>query len=192
MDSIPESWVLGKSDTGWMKGDVFYEYIVNDFNKWVSDNNIKRPIILFIDGHKSHMTMALSEACETNGIILYALPPNTTHILQPADVSVFRPLKEGWRNTVRKWQNMTENINSSVTKTNFCKVFNMTLNETNMVNYIKNGFRKCGLFPLNEDNVDYSKCLKNTIEKITKKTSPETNITSEECKIAEKVIKKIV
>lgn len=191
VESIPESWVLGKSDTGWMKGDVFYEYIVNDFNKWVSDNNIKRPIILFIDGHKSHMTMALSEACERNGIILYALPPNTTHILQPADVSVFRPLKEGWRNTVRKWQNMTENINSSVTKTNFCKVFNMTLNETNMENYIKNGFRKCGLFPLNEDNVDYSKCVKNTIEKITKTRFSETNITSEECKIAEKVIAKI-
>ena len=52
-------------------------------------------MLLFMDGHKSHMTLELSKFCEENGIILYALPPSTIHIMQPADVSVkhVKPLK---------------------------------------------------------------------------------------------------
>ncbi|KAJ8927279.1 hypothetical protein NQ314_020282 [Rhamnusium bicolor] len=94
IDKMPDDWVLAKSDTGWMKSEIFFEFVCNDFHNWLNKNGIKRPVILFIDGHKSHMTLALNQFCEDNGIILYALPPNTTHILQPADVSVFRPLKQ--------------------------------------------------------------------------------------------------
>ena len=31
--SVPESWAIGISESGWMKSDVFYEYIANEFNK---------------------------------------------------------------------------------------------------------------------------------------------------------------
>ena len=34
----------------------------------------------------SEHTMQVSKYCEENQVILYLLPPNTTHILQPADV----------------------------------------------------------------------------------------------------------
>lgn len=97
VENVPEGWVIGKSETGWMTEAIFYEYVVNQFNSWVTENKIKRPIILFIDEHRSHMTLPLSQFCEQNGIILYALPPNTTHILQSVDVSVFRPMKQEWR-----------------------------------------------------------------------------------------------
>lgn len=86
-----------------MRGDIFYEYVANYFNKWVIENHLRKPILLLIDGHKSHMTLALSEFCDENRIILYALPLNTTHILQPADVSIFKPIKQKWKNTVRQW-----------------------------------------------------------------------------------------
>ncbi|XP_050302860.1 uncharacterized protein LOC126740743 [Anthonomus grandis grandis] len=33
-----------------------------------------------------------------------------------------------------------------------------------MTQYIINGFRKCSLFPLNPNNVDYTKCVRNTLE----------------------------
>lgn len=39
-NSMPSDWVLGRSETGWMRGDVFFEYITNDFNNWVELNNI--------------------------------------------------------------------------------------------------------------------------------------------------------
>ncbi|KAJ8965729.1 hypothetical protein NQ314_003935 [Rhamnusium bicolor] len=126
---MPPTWIFGKSDKGWMTGETFFEYIANDFNKWLIQEGIPKPVIVFIDGHKSHMSLSLSEFCDANGIILYALPPNTTHMLQPVDVSVFRPLKQEWRTTVRRWLNKHENVNSSVTKFNFCTLFEETCKE---------------------------------------------------------------
>lgn len=76
-----------------MKSCTFFEYISNGFNNCLGDNHVEKPLLLFIDGHKSHLNTYTSEFCEKHGIILYGLPPNTTHMLQPADVSVFRPLK---------------------------------------------------------------------------------------------------
>ncbi|XP_050681505.1 uncharacterized protein LOC126976946 [Leptidea sinapis] len=191
VDNMPESWVLGRSESGWMKSDVFYEYITNDFNAWLTKNKVKRPIILFIDGHKSHMTFPLSEFCQANGIILYALPPNSTHMLQPADVSVFRPLKQNWKTTVKEWQ--SDNINQVVTKLNFCSVLNKTLTETHLADIISNGFRRCGLYPLNEDAVDYTKCVKDTQqnvgrERVQHQNASEKTATAKEFDAAIKVI----
>ncbi|XP_069358266.1 uncharacterized protein [Maniola hyperantus] len=170
IDNMPESWVLGRSESGWMKSEVFYEYVCNDLNDWIAKSGIKKPVILFIDGHKSHMTYSLSEFCDQNGIILYALPANTTHMLQPADVSVFRPLKQKWKNTVRNWQVRPENINKTITKLNFCEILKETFTLIDLDETIKNGFRKCGLYPLNENNVDYTKCVKD-LQKLISPTS---------------------
>lgn len=192
IDSMPPDWVLGRSETGWMNSEVFFEYVANDFNNWLMEKQIQRPIILFIDGHKSHMTLALSEFCDRSGIILYALPPNTTHMLQPEDVSVFRPLKNEWQKTVREWQSRPENSNKCITKTNFCQVFNEALCNSNMKDYIINGFRKCGLYPLNQDNVDYTKCVKNFQESLQHQdSSDEFDILPEEWIAAKKVVKRI-
>ncbi|KAJ8928694.1 hypothetical protein NQ314_018704 [Rhamnusium bicolor] len=110
------------------------------------------------------MTMQLSEFCDQNSIILYALPPNTTHILQPADVSIFKPLKTELKKTVTKWQTLPQNLNRSVTKIIFCQVFKEALDNTDMENHIQNGFRKCGLYPFDPNNVDYTKSIKNVLK----------------------------
>lgn len=158
IENIPSDWIVGKSETGLMRGDVFYEYIANGFNDWMTKSNIKKPILFFVDGHKSHMSMPFSTFCENNGIILYALPPNTTHILQPADV--------------KKWQSRHENVNKCVTKTNFCQVLEtlkMEMSET-----IKNGFRRCGLYPFDVEQVDFSKCVKDA--QIRNATAAQSNL----------------
>lgn len=40
------------------------------------------------------MSIELSKFCDDNSNLLYALPPNATHIMQPADVVCLKPLKE--------------------------------------------------------------------------------------------------
>ena len=62
--SVPESWVIGKSDSGWIKSETFYEYMANGLNKWLHKNNIKKPILYHVDGHKSHFPMHLCDFCE--------------------------------------------------------------------------------------------------------------------------------
>lgn len=108
----------------------------------------------------------LSTKCQQMQIILYALPPNTTHILQPADVSLFAPVITYWKSTVRAFLSKPENLNSAVTKTNYCKLLNDALKHPNMSDNIKNGFKRCGLYPFDANSPDYTKCVRNTLENV--------------------------
>lgn len=67
-------------------------------------HNIKRPFILFVDGHKTHLTRETSLLCSSLGIQLIALYPNATHIPQPCDVAAFRPLKAAWSKALLGWR----------------------------------------------------------------------------------------
>ncbi|CAG9568022.1 unnamed protein product [Danaus chrysippus] len=166
VNSMPDRWLLGKSKTGWMKSEIFFDYFEKGLNEWLKEEKIKKPVLVFVDGHKSHLTMRLSEYCHENCIILYALPPNATHLIQPADVSVFKPLKVEWKNTVYEWATQPENVNSVLTKATFSPLLKKILEKENLSVTISNGFRKCGLYPFNPNALDYSKCVQNNLEKL--------------------------
>lgn len=79
-------------------------YIRSVFHPYLVREKIPLPVIYFIDGHKSHTAYATAEECIQLGIILVCLYANSTHIIQPADVAIFRSLKAGWTKQVRIWQ----------------------------------------------------------------------------------------
>jgi hypothetical protein len=87
-----------------MISEVFYEYVSNCFHPWLIQNSIKLPVILFIDGHKSHVSLEVANLCRNNQIILCCLYPNATHILQPCDVAIFKPLKTSWRKVILEYK----------------------------------------------------------------------------------------
>lgn len=154
---MPEKWGLGKSESGWMTGESFFEYVSNIFHPWLIKNNIPLPVIFYVDGHKSHLTMHLSDFCSDNGIILISLFPNATHMLQPMDVGVFHPLKNGWKNAVARFR--VENNKQKIRKENFAPLLATTIKEVVNVKILQNAFRTCGLFPFNENAIDYSKLV---------------------------------
>ncbi|KAJ8931636.1 hypothetical protein NQ314_015430 [Rhamnusium bicolor] len=154
--SVPSNWGIGRSDTGWMCGATFFEYITNIFLPWLQENNIKRPILFFVDGHVSHMTLHLSRFCSANGIELFALYPNSTHLLQPMDVAVFRPLKNFWKKEVKKWR--MANCGNKLQKHHFAPIFKEALLSITE-GTLKNGFRVSGLSPFNLENVNFTKIL---------------------------------
>ena len=78
-EQIPEEFYIGHSESRCMKSANFYEYIGNPFITWLNEHIIPKPVILFIDGHSSHLTFQVSTPCENNEIMLYLLPPTTTH-----------------------------------------------------------------------------------------------------------------
>lgn len=154
-ESVPKSWGIGRSDSGWMTAESFYEYITNVFHPWLVKKNILLPVILFVDGHVSHMSMPLSEFCSKNGIILVALFPNSTHLLQPLDVAVFKTLKAGWKERISEWR--LANNNPDLKRHQFAPLLDEVLKNRITSQILKNGFRKCGLYPWNKDAVDYAK-----------------------------------
>ncbi|KAG5869605.1 hypothetical protein JTB14_008122 [Gonioctena quinquepunctata] len=85
LESMPSTRFSGRSESGWTKTDIFFEY--NGMKIYLEENKIVKPVLLFVDG-QSHLSMELSQYCHDNGIILDALPPNTIHIMHHADVSL--------------------------------------------------------------------------------------------------------
>lgn len=155
--TMPTGWAIGLSDSGWMLSETFFEFVANVFCPWLTANDISRPVILFVDGHVSHLTLNLSNFCKKNGIVLVALLANSTHILQPLDVSFFHPLKVLWKNAVRNWR--MENNGERIKRENFAPLLlEIYQNETHKTNLI-NGFRGCGLCPFDPDRINYSKYL---------------------------------
>ena len=49
--------------------------------------------LLLCDGHDSHISAGFVRYCIDNKIVLFLLPPHSSHLLQPLDVGVFRPVK---------------------------------------------------------------------------------------------------
>lgn len=179
MSSVPTEWGIGLSDSGWMKSETFYEFIANIFHPLLLQNNIKLPVILFVDGHKSHLTYQLSTLCSDLQIILVALYPNSTRILQPADVAAFRPLKEGLKKGVFEWRKQNGSM-LAVTKVDFALILQNVIKETITPDILKNGFRACGLYPWNPNNINFDKCLgTNLVAAVDKHCLTENNLNFE-------------
>lgn len=150
-----EASFIAKSKNGWTNQDLFCEWLRLVFVPQTS--NIKKPLLLLADGHISHQSLQASKICADNGIVLYCLPPHSSHIMQPLDVGIFKTMKAEWKAAVKR-QNETE----IVTKRTFAKTFKDAYEKTVVKPLAENAFRACGLFPLDPNNIDWSKVLPTT------------------------------
>uniref|UniRef100_A0A8D8YNF4 DDE-1 domain-containing protein n=1 Tax=Cacopsylla melanoneura TaxID=428564 RepID=A0A8D8YNF4_9HEMI len=154
--SVPHAWGFGRSDSGWMKTELFRDYLVNVFAEFLQDKHVKKPVILFVDGQKTRLTYQVSEECEKLGIVLIAVYPDATRLLPPAAVSAFKPLKNAWKKGLRDW--MRESGNVAVTSKNFAPLLKHVIDTGVSNDVLKHGFRATGLFPFDPSNIDFSKC----------------------------------
>lgn len=153
--SLPPGWSVGTSDSGWMNSETFYEYFANVFIPFVKKKHNNESVIVFFDGHQSHLSEQVSTLADENHVQLICLPASTTHFMQPLDVSYFRPLKVYWRKEKDQYEFEQKR---SILKYEVPKMLQIIFDKYNLNNAAKNGFRKCGLFPFDPNNVDYSKC----------------------------------
>ena len=81
------------------------------------------------------------------------LPANAMRLFQPLDVSVFAPIKSTWRKELENWQQESRVV--SLPKEHFPlhlkRMYNACLDT--FPKNLENGFRTCGLYPLNRNEV---------------------------------------
>ena len=94
----PDDALYGKSESGYVDSELFTKWMEKIFLKFAVP---ERPIILFIDGHKSHINLDVVDMARNNNVILFCLPPHTTHALQPLDVAVFKSFKNHFSKAVK-------------------------------------------------------------------------------------------
>lgn len=140
-----------KSESGWVDSELFLQWFKKIFLKYAVP---ERPLLLLVDGHKSHITLDLIDSARSNNITIFCLPPHCTHALQPLDVAVFKSLKAHFSRSLYAWCFTKRDF--VVTKRDFARVvkepFELAFN-------IKNGFEKCGIYPFNCTAFDKAKLL---------------------------------
>ena len=175
VQSVPDNFAIAISESGWMTAPVFYEFICNTFNNWLIEKKVNKPVILFLDGHTTHMTMQLSVKSQELGIILYLLPPYTTHILQPADVCIFKPLKNSFKKIVHDYQR--DNLGTNIKRKDVGPFLEYCLSSLKLET-IKKSFKVTGICPFNPEQVDYTKCVDLQIHSEESSESDSNNQTS--------------
>ncbi|MEW8546491.1 MAG: hypothetical protein AB2693_23480 [Candidatus Thiodiazotropha sp.] len=146
--------IYGHSDKGWMDSELFVQFLV-EFVAFVKSQSITFPVLLFVDGHSTHLSLEAAEFCQENGVILYCLLPNATHVLQACDIGLFSPMKTAWKAQLKTWQ--MENIGCVVTKSVFPGLFRLAWERVATLQNAAQGFKRSGLFPLGPENVDKTK-----------------------------------
>ena len=163
---------LAFSSNGWISSDIFFGWLANIFYPSIQHSNIF-PVILLMDGHSSHINLAVAEFCREKHIILYCLLPHASHIMQPLDVAVYGPLKKYWNQEINSFLRSGE----IVTKSNFIPIFDKVWKKaTSNKENILSGFKKSGIVPFNEKAIDYSKIPDNRV----KNTTPIKNVSRDE------------
>lgn len=108
-----EGSVFSVTDSGYMDTQTFYMWFANHFAPSLPP---ARPVVLLIS-HDSHLE---SQSAEKNGIYLYLLLKNATHLVQPADVGRFGPMKKA---CIKRYENILKAIQTDISKKYFCSVF---------------------------------------------------------------------
>ena len=93
--------------------------------------------LLLCDGYRSHLTFKFVDFCEKNSIIIFFLPPYTSHILQPLDVGVFHAYKHWHSEAVA---DATYSDSDKFTKVKFLHALSSIHTKTLKRSTIKHGF----------------------------------------------------
>ena len=97
--------------SGWINADLFVDFLMH-ISK-LTGCSPDRKILVIMDSHESHLSIAAIGKARDLGIVLLTIPLKTSHKLQPLDVSVYEPFKSGYNKAMDNW--MRTNPGRSVT-----------------------------------------------------------------------------
>ena len=137
------------SDNGWVDQELFNFWLTNHF---LPNAVSRRPLLLLLDGHSSHFEPYSIQFAREHDVVIFCLPPHTTHECQLLDTSFFRSLKSHWQDSCHKFYQ--SNPGKVINKLNFCAVFKPAwLKAASPINII-NGFKTTGVYPLNRHAIN--------------------------------------
>ncbi|XP_071575280.1 uncharacterized protein [Temnothorax nylanderi] len=133
--------------SGWMNAEHFVKFL--QFFQSHVRASVDAPVLLILDNHESHLSIAGLDYCKTNGIIVLSLPPHCSHKLQPLDGTVYGPLKKCIHTQCDNW--MTWNPGRTMTIYDIPGIVTKALPLAVTHQNIVSGFECTGISPFNPD-----------------------------------------
>lgn len=166
-DNVYPEWVQGappstrfnRSKSGWFDTKSFEDWF--EFTMLPVIRRQHGTKVLMGDNLSSHLSSHVITLCERNDVKFIALPPNSTHLLQPLDVGFFGPLKRVWKTVLGEWKKTAAGrFSASLPKTEFPRQLAKMMETLgpNLAKNMKSGFKGTGIFPLNRDHVLQKLC----------------------------------
>ena len=101
----PPGTVYNHSKSGWFDMNLFEQWFVDILLPHIKEHSQKNEQTIVIgDNLASHFSPLVIQTAKENNIYMTPLPPNSTHLLQPLDVSFFAPMKRKWRAVLDNWR----------------------------------------------------------------------------------------
>ncbi|XP_046689171.1 MFS-type transporter clz9-like [Homalodisca vitripennis] len=146
-DGAPPGTAFTCHPSGWMQTELFVQWY-NHFlvhAKPTKDD----PVLLILDGHSTHTkNIEFIQLARANHTSVMCLPPHCTHKLQPLDVSFMGPLNTFYVQAIERF--LRNNPGRTVTQYQVSRLFGEAYMKAAVPLNAVNGFRKCGIEPLNE------------------------------------------
>jgi hypothetical protein len=160
-EHLHDRWIEGgephvrynRSRSGWFDSVCFADWFASVIVPFCRRLPGKK--VLIGDNLASHFSPEVIAKCETLNIAFVCLPPNSTHLCQPLDVSVFAPLKKYWRQVLTDWKMKEGRQFPVLPKERFPRLLSELMKhlKPTLADNIRSGFRKCGIVPLNGADV---------------------------------------
>lgn len=104
-------------------------------------------MLLLLDNHISHITLASFEYCRVNGVIILSFPPHTSHKLQPLNLTVYGPLKKAYAHQCDVF--LRSNNHEKITTYNVAEIFKDAYVRNSTMEKAQKGFCVSGVVPCN-------------------------------------------
>ena len=135
--------LYGCSEKGWINQKLFSHWFENHFIRYIP---LSRSVVLLMDGHSSHFCPNMIRMAAKEKVILFTLPPNTTHLTQPLDKGCFSPLKVAWRQACQRF--FSQNPGRVVSIYDFSALLSEAWDQSMTVKNITSGFKVIGIYPV--------------------------------------------
>lgn len=159
------------SKNGWINTELFLSWL-SHFAKHAKPTAAD-PILLVLDNHSSHISIASYEFCKGNNIHMVSLPPHTSDHLQPLDLTFFSPLKNA---LYREYDlHLTTTGHQKITEYDVAELLNKAFMKVATIEKAVSGFRSAGICPFNPDKFgEEDFAAANQVREYTIEEAPET------------------
>ena len=137
------------SKSGWSNSQVFLNYLTNHLAKYVKlpEGKTSERVLVLYDGHRSHISLSLADWAKKNNVVLFVLPPHSSHVTQPLDVGVFGPFKSMYYTECQNYLKKHPGIN--ISKYQIAELTSKPYLKAVSAENLISAFRRTGIHPFN-------------------------------------------
>lgn len=143
LTGAPPGTIGVANPSGWISAELFVTWLKHFIEH--THPTVDKPVILLMDNHDSHLSIAAIDFAKESGVVFLTFPPHCSHKLQPLDISVYGSLKRYFNDATNSWH--LEHPGNTVSIYQIAGLLGKAFPLAMTMSNIMSGFRKPGIAP---------------------------------------------